>query len=76
MSFTQAARKHKVGKAHALHVLHTCPGWPIRSKRGEEALLFVGPDDRGLELELLVVFVPDGLLVLHVMPTALRRKGP
>jgi hypothetical protein len=39
------------------------------------ALLYVGPDDRGVELEVVVVVQPDQLLVIHVMPTALRRRA-
>ena len=34
---------------------------------------YVRPDDRGIELEVVVVIQPDQLLVIHVMPTALRR---
>jgi hypothetical protein len=45
------------------------------SKQGEPALLYVGPDDRGVELEVIVVIQPDQLLIIHVMPTALRRKS-
>lgn len=33
-----------------------------------------GLDDRGLELEIVAIILPTELLVIHVMPTALRRK--
>lgn len=36
-------------------------------------MVWVGPDDRGIELEIVAVVLPDELLVIHVMPTALRR---
>ena len=39
------------------------------------AVLYVGTDDRGIELEIVAVDVPDGFLVIHVMPTALRRRN-
>jgi hypothetical protein len=31
-------------------------------------------DDRGIELEIIAVELPDMWLVIHVMPTALRRN--
>jgi len=43
---------------------------------GNQALLWVGPDDRGVELEIVAVVLPDLYLVIHVMPTALRREQP
>ncbi len=36
---------------------------------------WVGPDDRGVVLEVIAVELPDLWLVIHVMPTALRRKS-
>ena len=36
--------------------------------------VWVGVDDRGLELEIVAVVLPGELRVIHVMPTALRRK--
>jgi hypothetical protein len=35
---------------------------------------WIGPDDRGIELEIIAVELPDMWLVIHVMPTALRRN--
>ncbi len=35
---------------------------------------WIGADDRGVELEIIVVELSDLWLVIHVMPTALRRK--
>jgi hypothetical protein len=34
----------------------------------------VGPDDRGIVLEVIAVDLPDYLLVIHAMPVALRRN--
>ena len=52
-----------------------------RNDRGETQVEWVALDDRGIELEIVAVEATDNktgnpiLLVLHVMPTALRRKG-
>ncbi|MGQ0776814.1 MAG: hypothetical protein ACT4NY_20750 [Pseudonocardiales bacterium] len=43
------------------------------TKAGNEALLWIGPDDRGVQLEIIAAVVADMYLVVHVMPTALRR---
>lgn len=50
------------------------------SSKGEPRDDWIGSDDRGVELEITAVQATDLrsdetiLLVLHVMPTALRRK--
>ena len=36
-------------------------------------MLWIGTDDRGVELEIVAVVLPDLYLVIHVMPTELRR---
>lgn len=33
----------------------------------------VGSDDRGIELEIVALDLPHMIVVIHVMPTALRR---
>lgn len=35
---------------------------------------WIGPDDRGVELEVYLLERPDVFLAIHVMPTELRRK--
>lgn len=40
---------------------------------GSPALLWIGTDDRGVELEIVAAMLPDLYLVIHVMPAALRR---
>ncbi len=42
-----------------------------------DRLVFIGEDDRGVELEIIAVpddRDPDALAVIHAMPTAFRRK--
>ena len=36
--------------------------------------IWLGSDDRGVELEIVAVVLPGELLIIHVMPTALKRK--
>jgi hypothetical protein len=47
----------------------------IVTTQAEPGWKYVGPDDRGLELEVIAVELDGGdLLVIHAMPTALRRE--
>lgn len=39
----------------------------------DQRLVWVGADDRGIELEIVALDLPDVVVVIHVMPTALRR---
>ena len=74
--FTQSARKHRIGRASARHVLATTDPTPVTTSSGADAWLYVGPDERGRELEIVALEVVDAgqpyLLVIHVMPTQLR----
>jgi hypothetical protein len=59
--------------------MSTVEGQPVTTDRGDRGLLFMGPDDRGLELEIVAAFVdpPERepfLLIIHVMPTDLRKQ--
>jgi hypothetical protein len=38
----------------------------------DERLVWIGVDDRGIELEIVALVLADALVVIHVMPTALR----
>jgi len=67
--FTRSARKHRIGKAHVLHVMNTAE--PVED---EEGIGWIGPDDRGVELEVYLLERPDVFLVIHAMPTELRRR--
>ena len=78
VGFTQSARKHRIGRASARHVLASTEPTAVTTSSGAEAWLYVGPDERGRELEVIALEVhpADGgqsyLLVIHVMPTQLR----
>jgi hypothetical protein len=74
--FTQSARKHRLGRAHVLAAMEAA-GEPERVPADgdiDDRLLWVGPDDRGIILEVMAVDLPDYLLVIHAMPVALRRN--
>ncbi|MDQ2707446.1 MAG: hypothetical protein M3Z25_07325 [Actinomycetota bacterium] len=73
--YTQSARKHRIGRAHARHVMDTAE--PVREPgtgQQKDRLTWTGPDDRGVELEIVAVDLPDYLLVIHVMPANFRRN--
>jgi hypothetical protein len=36
-------------------------------------LVWIGDDDRGIELEIVALELPEAIVVIHVMPTDLRR---
>lgn len=36
-------------------------------------LVWIGPDDRGVEREIVALDLEDAIVVIHVMPTGLRR---
>jgi hypothetical protein len=38
----------------------------------DERLVWIGVDDRGIELEIVALVLADAVVVIHVMPTALR----
>lgn len=68
---TQPGRKHRLGKAHIVEAMVEAG---VPELQGD-ALLYIGRDSRGVEIE--VVAVPDdrregGLAVIHAMPTHYR----
>jgi hypothetical protein len=74
--FTQSARRHRIGKAHALHVMNTIdPEVTPADDTHRERRLWIGPDDRGPDLEVIAIVEPDYLLVIHVMPHHFRRSS-
>ncbi len=73
--FTRSARKHRIGRAHALHVIATVTPTEVAATDEFDARrVWLGPDDRGVDLEIVALVLPAELLVIHVMPTALQRK--
>jgi hypothetical protein len=70
----RSARRHRIGKAHALHVINTTEPIKIPATTTLDArLVWIGDDDRGIELEIVALDLPEAVIVIHVMPTSLRR---
>ena len=74
IKFTQAARKHRIGKAHALFVIENNPFFVVTDEVGRVQRVWQGLDDRGVELEVIAVVLNEYLLVTHVMPANFRRR--
>jgi len=73
--FARSARKHRIGRAHVMHVIETVSPSDVAAVGEFDARkIWLGPDDRGIELEIVAVVLPGELLIIHVMPTALGRK--
>ena len=73
--FARAARKHRIGKAHVLFVPENNESVSVLPRDGEDQkLLWVGHDDRGLELEVIALELSECILVIHVMPRSFRRR--
>jgi hypothetical protein len=56
-----------------MHVITTTAPVRIPASGDLDArLVWVGRDDRGLELEIVALDLPDAVVVIHVMPTGLQ----
>jgi hypothetical protein len=78
--FTTAARKHRIGRASVRNVMASTAPAQTTTDQGNVAWLYVGVDERNRELEIIAVEVerkddhPAFLLVIHVMPTELKKR--
>jgi hypothetical protein len=76
--FTQAARRHRIGGASVLWVMASTTPTAITTNGGGVAWRWIGPDERGRELDVIAVEVQGAkdatpiLLVIHVMPNYQR----
>lgn len=73
--FTRPSRKHKIGRAHARAAMLNAVWVETRDSAVGPVGIFVGTDDRGLELEIGVIGAAETVdmwLVLHVMPRRFR----
>jgi len=74
IGFHHAASRHDISQAQVRHVIRNC-AWPLYSPEPDEEdlVIFLGPDEHGVPLEVVAVELEDeGLLVIHAMK--LRRK--
>ncbi|GGP03319.1 hypothetical protein GCM10012278_14060 [Nonomuraea glycinis] len=76
LRFYRSARKHRIGQAHALYVIRSGPPAivPATDPDLEDRWVWIGPYDRGIELEVIGILADKYLVIIHVMPTALRRR--
>jgi len=75
LRFTRRSRRHKIGGKHVRYVLATATPEivPEGGDDGDDAIRWIGPDDRGVELEVIGIVLPEEYLIIHVMPTVLRK---
>lgn len=56
-------------------MINTAPPERVPATATADArLVWIGDDDRGVELEIVALDLDDAIVVVHVMPTALRRR--
>lgn len=71
----RSARRHRIGKAHAKFVIDSVvPDHVPATATADPRLVWIGEDDRGIELEIVALDLDDAIVVVHVIPTALRRR--
>lgn len=72
--FTQAARRHRIGRASVRWAMAAHEPTTITTKNGEVAWRWIGPDERGRVLDVIAVEAQGEqdhepvLLVIHAMP--------
>jgi len=70
-----SARRHRVSRARILQALtNQSYATTLPVAGSDPKMVFVGTDDRGIELEVVAVVLPRMLLVIHAMPTHYRRS--
>lgn len=52
---------------------HNPPGPGFRIGHRDARRVWIGPDDRGIELEIVALDLDDAIVVIHVLPASLRR---
>lgn len=75
LRLSRSARRHKIGKTHAYHVMaHHQPVIVTDPQTQQATMTWIAGDSRGRELEIVAVETADCFLVIHAMPTSLRSK--
>ncbi len=70
LRFTQAARKHQIGKSRVRHVIDNplvVFRVPAPDGHSDDRTPYLGDDQAGRALEVLTVPIEDGELVIHAM---------
>ncbi len=75
--FTQAARKHKIGKARVVHVIeHATVAFTVSADDDRaDRTVWLGEDHEGRVLEVMTIDIDDGLLVIHTMDIRPKYRG-
>ena len=72
MRVTRSGRKHRIGNVHILAAMIDAGEPTVEG----DALVYIGRDDRGVELHIIAVpddRRPGGLAVIHCMPNEWRK---
>ena len=72
LRYTAEADKHHVPHKSTWRVVLTARSEPTVTNWGEPGLLYVGIDDRGVELEVITVNRHGDEIAVHSMPTSYR----
>jgi hypothetical protein len=75
LRFSQSSRKHKIGRKHITYVINTYEYVFEISNDPEQKVIWIGFDERGLELEVIAYLMKDHYFVIHAMPSIFRRKN-
>jgi len=58
-----------------MHVVSTTEPERIRATENLDArLVWIGKDDRGIELEIVALDLPAAIVIIHVKPTEFRSR--
>jgi hypothetical protein len=75
INWKRSATKHRISRQRSGHVVRTTD-WIFRVADHEDRVLFLGPDQTGVVLEVIAVETDDGgLLINHAMPIRNRYRG-
>ncbi len=75
--WAKSAAKHRISRERSGHVVKTTntiirePA-PEDSPLGDDRIVFLGPDQNGVMLEVMAIEIDQGLLIIHAMK--MRRK--
>jgi hypothetical protein len=69
IEFARSARRHRVGRVRALHVIaNPVVEVTVAGEEGQaDRLVYLGDDATGRALEVMAVPIEAGILVIHVM---------
>ncbi len=73
---TSGARKHGLTRSRIEQALSNQNlSETVATESTDPKLYLAGPDDRGVELEIVAVVLPRMLLIIHAMPTRYRKRS-